>query len=70
MENPELKTEREVVPMLRVKLKTLQTWRALTKGPRFVRVGRRVFYPTAELERFLAENTIETTPSGPTRGAR
>jgi hypothetical protein len=65
MENPELKTEREVAPLLRIKLKTLQTWRALRRGPRFVRIGRRVFYPTAELERFLAENTVETAASGP-----
>jgi hypothetical protein len=64
MENPELKTEREVVPVLRVTLKTLQTWRALKKGPRFVRIGRRVFYPTAELKRFLAENTVETGGPG------
>jgi hypothetical protein len=60
MENPNLKTEREVAPLLRVTLKTLQTWRALRKGPRFVRIGRRVFYPTADLERFLVENTVET----------
>jgi hypothetical protein len=60
MENPDLKTEREVAPLLRVTLKTLQTWRALRKGPRFVRIGRRVFYPAAGLERFLAENTVET----------
>jgi hypothetical protein len=44
-------------------LKTLQTWRALRKGPRFVRIGRRVFYPTADLERFLVENTVETGAS-------
>jgi hypothetical protein len=60
MENPELKTEREVSPLLRVTLKTLQSWRALKQGPRFVRLGRRVFYPAAELERYLAENTVET----------
>jgi hypothetical protein len=63
MENPNLKTEPEVAPLLRVMLKTLQTWRALRKGPRFVRIGRRVFYPTADLERFLVENTVETGAS-------
>jgi Helix-turn-helix domain len=69
MKDPELKDEREAAPVLRVKVKTLQTWRALRKGPRFVRIGRRVFYPTAELERFLSENTVETASCGPERGA-
>jgi Helix-turn-helix domain len=58
MENPELKTEREAALLLRIKVKPLQVWRSRKKCPRFVRIGRRVFYPTAELERFLAENTM------------
>ena len=61
MPNSDLLTEKETAePLLRVKVKTLQTWRALKKGPRFVRVGRRVFYPRAEIERFLASNLVET----------
>jgi hypothetical protein len=61
MRDPEFKDEHETEQWLRVKVKTLQTWRALKKGPRFVRIGRRIFYPTAELERFIAENTVETS---------
>jgi hypothetical protein len=60
MSNPDLLTEKEVEPLIRLRLKTLQQWRALRKGPRFVRVGRRVFYPRAEIERFIAENTVDT----------
>jgi Helix-turn-helix domain len=65
VENPELLTERETAPLLRLTVKTLQSWRALKKGPRFVRVGRRVLYPRAEIERFITTNTIETTPCHP-----
>ena len=57
----ELLTEREASPLLRVQIKTLQAWRALKKGPRFVRVGRRVFYPRSEIERFLVDNLVETS---------
>jgi predicted DNA-binding transcriptional regulator AlpA len=62
MEDPELLTERETAPLLRLTVKTLQSWRALKKGPRFVRVGRRVLYPRAEIEHFITTNTIQTVP--------
>lgn len=60
MSNPDLLTEKEVQPLLRLRLKTLQQWRALKKGPRFTRLGRRVFYLRADVERFIAENTVDT----------
>jgi hypothetical protein len=60
MSNHDFLTEKEVEPILRVRLKTLQQWRTLKKGPRFVRVGSRVFYPRAEIERFISENLVET----------
>jgi hypothetical protein len=60
MEIHELLTERETAPLLRLTVKTLQSWRALKKGPRFVRVGRRILYARSEIERFITTNTIET----------
>lgn len=60
----DLLTERESSPFLRVTIKTLQAWRQLRKGPRFVKVGRRVFYPRVELEKFLSDNLVETAVSG------
>jgi hypothetical protein len=45
------------------RVKTLQNWRALRIGPRFVRVGRRVFYPSDEIERYLARNLVQTNGS-------
>jgi hypothetical protein len=59
----DLLTERQLRPILPVALKTLQQWRALRKGPRFVRLGRRVFYLRSDVARFVAENLVETAPS-------
>jgi hypothetical protein len=56
----QLLSEVEAAPLLRIKIKTLQTWRQLQKGPRFVRVGRRVFYPASEVQRYLASHLVET----------
>jgi hypothetical protein len=56
----ELLTERECGALLRLKVKTLQAWRGLKKGPRFVRLGSRVFYPRAEVDRFLSHSLVET----------
>jgi predicted DNA-binding transcriptional regulator AlpA len=61
-------TEQETAPLLRLKIKTLQLWRALNKGPRYVRIGRLVFYPRAEIERFLTNSLVETAQ--PERDAR
>lgn len=33
---------------------TLQWWRATGRGPRYVKIGRRVFYRQAHLAEFLA----------------
>jgi predicted DNA-binding transcriptional regulator AlpA len=60
----DLLNEQEAAPLLRLKIKTLQTWRTLKKGPRFVRVGRLVFYPRSELEQFLTNSLVETARPG------
>jgi hypothetical protein len=58
-----LLNETETAPILRIKIKTLQSWRQLQKGPRYVRVGRRIFYPACEVERYLAQHLVETSDS-------
>jgi predicted DNA-binding transcriptional regulator AlpA len=50
--------EREYPKVFRVK--TLQTWRLMRRGPRFVKIGRRVFYPRVEIEAYIARHTVET----------
>jgi hypothetical protein len=41
--------------------KTLQAWRVSGCGPRFVKLGRRVFYRGSDLRRFIEENTFQST---------
>jgi hypothetical protein len=61
-------TEKQVEDQYRplFRLKTLQTWRALRQGPRFVRIGRRIFYPRQAIEDFIQASVVE--PESP-RGA-
>ena len=44
-----------------VKISALQNERALGKGPEFKRVGRRIYYPLGEIEKYLAACTVKPT---------
>jgi hypothetical protein len=59
----ELFSENETAPILRVTAKCLQSWRAQKRGPAFVRVGRRIFYPKGAIQAFLTRNLVETQDS-------
>ena len=37
---------------------TLRNWRALRIGPTFVKIGKAVLYPTAELDAWDQKNTV------------
>ena len=39
----------------------LQDWRGAGTGPRYVKIGRSVFYPVAELEKFIASRLRAST---------
>ena len=41
---------KEVAARLRVHDKTLARWRATGEGPRFIKHGRKVLYPEAEVQ--------------------
>lgn len=48
--------------MLAMSPGTLENWRyekGPQRGPRYAKVGAKVVYPVAELERFIAERTVE-----------
>jgi predicted site-specific integrase-resolvase len=51
----------ELARRLEVHPVTLATWRTEGKGPRFVRVGRRVRYRMSDIERWLVENERTST---------
>jgi excisionase family DNA binding protein len=66
-----LMTELEVAERLRVSLACLRRWRLEKRGPRFLKVGSLVRYPTEELEHWIsslpAGGTPATTAGGPRR---
>jgi len=53
----------EAADRLRLSKQTLANWRVAGTGPRFIKFGRRVLYPLAELEAFeqrsLRSNTTQ-----------
>ena len=50
--------ERELSTVLGVDRRTLHRWRIAGFGPTWVRVGRLIRYPRADLERWIAERTV------------
>jgi hypothetical protein len=47
-------TQLELADRWRLSGRTLEKWRQTERGPRYLRVGGRVLYPIAEVERFEA----------------
>jgi predicted DNA-binding transcriptional regulator AlpA len=43
---------------------TLNTWRTLGKGPKFVRVGRLIRYRVSDLDAWLESRTVNSTVQG------
>jgi hypothetical protein len=41
--------------------RTLERWRWMGEGPRFLKVGKRVVYPLSEIEAFEAERLHAST---------
>lgn len=48
---------------LGVSVSTLNSWRSMGKGPRYVRLARKVVYRLADLEQFVEQAVVETTDS-------
>ncbi len=57
-------TETEVEALTGLRVKTLQRWRLINRGPRFVRLGRCVRYPASDLHRW-----VNSQPGGGHQGA-
>lgn len=54
-----LKTE-QAAEILGVCEKTLRRWRDESAGPRFIRIGRKVFYRPEDVDAWLEAQTVET----------
>ena len=53
--------EADAAVELNLSPKTLQAWRVSGYGPRFVKLGRRVFYRASDLKNFIEKNTFQST---------
>lgn len=51
----------EAAARLRTTIGTLANWRVRGQGPRFIKVGRKVLYPVAEIEAWERKNLKENT---------
>ncbi|MDR1083888.1 MAG: helix-turn-helix domain-containing protein [Deltaproteobacteria bacterium] len=49
---------------------TLEVWRSLGKGPRYLKIGRRVIYETRDLDDFAASKIVETCDTAAILGGR
>lgn len=54
---PTLKTAKEAADFLGVRTGTLEQWRWLGKGPKFIKVGARVMYSDEQLREYIEART-------------
>jgi hypothetical protein len=65
MEGNKFLTPEEVFDRYRgvVSLSTLENWRSLKIGPRYIKIGKAVLYPVEELEAWDNHNIVECRKS-------
>ena len=52
---------RSAAPLAGVAVKTLENWRTLGLGPKFIKAGRRVLYDPADLFAWREQNRVGST---------
>lgn len=55
-----LLTEKELSQETGISCNTFRYWRANGQGPPFMKLGKSVRYRADEVERWMAENTVDT----------
>ena len=61
MDNPnELYPPDDAGKILHTPSSTLQWWRTKGRGPRYVKIGRKVFYRRSDLDAFIASGEVQT----------
>lgn len=58
---PDLLTTTEAAPHVRLSPRTLEKYRVLGGGPRYKKLGARVFYTSTDLKDWLNSRTFEMT---------
>lgn len=56
--------DEETAALLKTSVSTLARWRANGKGPRFIKIGRRVAYRPTDLDDWLTKQTHTSTAQG------
>jgi excisionase family DNA binding protein len=56
-----LLTQTETAELLRLSERTLERWRVIGGGPAFCKFGKRVLYPRADLEKWIASHLCHST---------
>lgn len=56
----DLLTTADAASYLRIAAHTLNLLRRDDKGPSYIKIGRKVFYHVADLERYINQNRIKT----------
>lgn len=57
-------TTKEAAKRLRLNANTLANWRMQGTGPRYIKMGRKVLYPMAEIEAFEQRQLRGSTSQG------
>jgi excisionase family DNA binding protein len=56
-----LLTQTETAELLRLSERTLERWRVIGGGPAYVKLGKRVLYPRAELDKWIVSHLCHNT---------
>ena len=54
----------EVAQLLGIAERTLMNWRSRRVGPKYIKLGRRVRYRPADIDRYLRKRTVEIVSHG------
>ena len=57
-------TTKEAAERMRLTARTLANWRVKGEGPRFIKMGRKVLYPLAEIEAYERDRLRISTSQG------
>jgi hypothetical protein len=68
--SPDRVNQRDLARRWSMSERTLERWRWLGQGPRFLKLGGRVLYRLEDIEAFEAERVRQSTPRGRNSSSR
>lgn len=55
----DLITTAETAKLLGVRVETLSNWRNLGRGPKYLRIARKIYYRAAEIREFIESSIVD-----------